>query len=386
VNEIAAKAFFSYAHSDNDREGGRILHLAELIRSEFETLTGTTVEIFTDSAEILWGQSFRTRLDEALQETTFFIPVLTPTYFLREECRKEMRQFVSSAQELGLQQLLLSIRYSEVPGLREDSSDELMAIAAQMQFEPWDDLRLRDESSESYRTGVNRLAKRLVALTRALENEPVRAPTHKGPSIPVDAVKASSSEGEPMGDNVAWDDDEPGIIDIVADLEPAITSWGETITALTPATDTFNTLLTEAAAEMTKANERPNSFAAKIVIARKLSADAEAPVAEIERLSKEYSIGLTRLDRGIRGLLGLISENENNDPEDVKGFVSSLRNMVESSKTAASQLGTAADAARETSKLSRDLRPVFRRYESAVRNVIDGQPIISGWDDLLDGL
>ena len=41
--ETVAKAFLSYAHSDNEREGGRILNLAKLIREEFESLTGTTI-------------------------------------------------------------------------------------------------------------------------------------------------------------------------------------------------------------------------------------------------------------------------------------------------------------------------------------------------------
>ena len=77
--QTVAKAFLSYAHADNEREGGRILRLGELIRNEFETLTGSTIEIFTDKAEILWGHDFRRRLNEAMQETTFFIPVLTPT-------------------------------------------------------------------------------------------------------------------------------------------------------------------------------------------------------------------------------------------------------------------------------------------------------------------
>lgn len=72
--EIAAHAFLSYAHEDNEREGGRILRLAKFIENEFQTLTGTKISIFTDKAEIKWGQDFRAQLDEALQETTFSFP------------------------------------------------------------------------------------------------------------------------------------------------------------------------------------------------------------------------------------------------------------------------------------------------------------------------
>ena len=381
--EIAAHAFLSYAHEDNEREGGRILRLAKFIENEFQTLTGTKISIFTDKAEIKWGQDFRAQLDEALQETTFFIPILTPTYFLRDECRKEMSQFVSSAKALGLEELLLSIRYIPVLDMLEGSADEWKDVAARMQYEPWENLRLDEEDSSTYRRGVNRLALRLIELTRELEAKPVVAPTsasQEGASSPRTKPTTTATAGN---EEDTADDDAPGPLDLVADLQPAIEEWGTTLTAITPATARFNGVVTAASERMSAANLAPSSFAAKVVVARQLAQELEGPLADIESLSKEYSTKLLRLDPGMRALLGMIVESDE-DAEDIKKFIESIQGMVEGALTAASSIREAADSAQTVGKLSRDIRPAFRRYETAMRNVADGSALIEGWQPLLD--
>lgn len=386
--EVVARAFLSYAHEDNEREGGRILHLADLIRREFESLTGATIQIFTDSAEILWGQDFRARLSESIQETTFFIPVLSPTYFMRDECRSELRQFVTSASSLGLEQLLLSIRYFQVPDLREGSSDELKDIAARMQFEPWDSYRLLDESGERYRTAVNKLATRLVQLTENLEGTaPLIGRAHRSGGAlitPRTVLREAGIEKHPVksiedGDE---EDDAPGLIDLVSDVEPAIADWSETVTKLGPATQVFNDLVAAATAEMAAANSRPNSFAAKIVVSKKLAADAEEPLATIEQLSKEYSVGLIRVDPALRALLQMVDAQPAS--KETTTFVNSIQSLIDNAIDAAEKIRTAAEAAKKNSGMSRDLRPILRRFETALRNVADGTSTIQDWQPLID--
>lgn len=407
--EVLAKAFLSYAHADNDREGGRILRLADHIRAEFETLTGATIQIFTDNAEILWGQDFRRRLDESLQETTFFIPVLTPTYFLREECRKEMSQFVASASALGLKELLLSIRYIPVPDLREGSADDLKAVAARMQYEPWDALRLLEESAADHRQAVHRLATRLVQLTQDLESgtsdgsgaSPVPGAAlvaeTSGPHYPADERPTKGDEPEETeappevevvddgNDEDAEDeDDEPGLLDLIEEIQPATAEWGETIRALPIVTTAFNEKFADASARMNASSSGPNAFAIKIQIARQLAKDVEPELAELERLSKEYSKGLLRLDPAIRALFELTELTDGPDAaEQLAGMKTGLRTLIESARTAHDGTVRAADAARDNAKLLRDLRPVLRRFETAMRNVADGFVFIQAWEPLV---
>ncbi|WP_157962583.1 toll/interleukin-1 receptor domain-containing protein [Homoserinimonas sp. OAct 916] len=397
--EIVAKAFLSYAHADNEREGGRVLKIAEQIRSEFETLTGTSIEIFTDKAEILWGQDFRARLNEALQETTFFIPILTPTYFLRDECRKEMRQFITSASALGLDQLLLSIRYTPVPDLREGSTDELKDLAARMQFESWDGLRLLDESSTQYRMAINRLATRLVELTQRLESsgrdgsEVVSGARLISVSLTAEAGKAQTPAQDVAEEVQQYpeeadesvdeeDEDAPGLIDVIADVEPAMEEWRKTMEMIGPATERFNTVIGAATEKMDAANSRPNSFAAKIAIARSMARDAEAPLVEIETLSKDYSTALLRVDVGVQALLKLASSQSST--HDVDSFISSLQGLIQAGRDSTTSVRSAADIAKANAGLSRDIRPVLRRFETALRNIADGMSIMDGWQDSID--
>ncbi|RDV46937.1 hypothetical protein DOE76_00620 [Leifsonia sp. ku-ls] len=371
MTEVSAKAFLSYARADNEREGGRIVRLAQKIREEYETLTGTTIEIFVDSAEIRWGEDFRSRLDEALQQTAFFIPVLTPTYFLREECRKEMKAFVTSASALGLDALLLSVRYVPVPDMVEDSADELKATAARMQFESWDHLRLADENSAEYRAAVNRLAARLVELVARLEVTPSVAPAE------------ALVEAFPAAEGAENRDDAPGTIDLLAELEPALEEWGSTLTEFPPTIGEINQLFVNATAEMEAANGSPKSFAAKVRISHELALAAEEPLTRLEALSKRYVTQLSDLDPRMRAFLSVAAQA---DPEERAAALASMRQLVDASAEASVGFTTAADAARANSGVSRDLRPVLRRFETATRNVIDAQSLIASWGEVIDKL
>ena len=109
-----AAGFWSYAHTDNKSALGEILRLADQIKSEYDLLTGREFELFVDQDDIVWGQEWRDRINSGLLKATFFIPVITPRYFQRPECRNELQQFTSQATSLGLQEFLLPILFSEV--------------------------------------------------------------------------------------------------------------------------------------------------------------------------------------------------------------------------------------------------------------------------------
>lgn len=398
--EIAAKVFWSYAHADNERERGRILRLAELLRAEYEMLTGATIQIFTDRAEIAWGDDFRQKLDQALQETAFFIPVLTPTYFLRDECRKEMSQFVRSASGLGLEQLLLSIHYIPVADLTEESTDELKAVAARMEHEPWVEMRLKGEDSEEHRTSVNRLAMRLVDLTMRLESddrEPAPSGALGSPGVQVSPSRnerplvtdGSASTSAPdiaeRNENVtpAAQEDPPGLIDLVADAQPAMTEWAATLSDLAPVAERFNQKFQAATQRMNQVGNGADAYARRILVARELAEEIQPELSDLERLSKDYSAGLIRIDSTIRAVYELVNLSSPQDSVVLKATLkASLSGLIDNSKVAMEGLKGAAEAARENAKLSRDLRPVLRRYETAMRNMIDASAIIEEWQSL----
>jgi hypothetical protein len=107
--------FWSYAHGDNELDGGAVLELARLIAAEYNLISGEPLELFVDQRSIAWGENWRERIDSSLAQTTFFIPIVTPRYFTRPECRRELLEFAAKANSLGAEELLLPILYVDVP-------------------------------------------------------------------------------------------------------------------------------------------------------------------------------------------------------------------------------------------------------------------------------
>jgi hypothetical protein len=126
--------FWSYARADDEAEGGRITRLARRVQTEYALITGEEIDVFLDRDDLEWGVEWKRRIDAALLGTAFFIPVLTPRYFSRPECRRELLTFVGHAASLGVNELLLPLLYVDVPDLSPDSDDEAIALIARMQI------------------------------------------------------------------------------------------------------------------------------------------------------------------------------------------------------------------------------------------------------------
>lgn len=161
--------FWSYVRADDENDGGSIVRLADRVMDEYALLSGDSLRLFVDR-DLEWGDEWKRRIDQALQETTFFIPVITPRYFKSDECRRELVKFKSASEEFGVEQLLLPIYYIEVPDIEDEQpTDALMAYVKSAQRVDLRELRLNNESDAAYRTMVNSLASRLLKIATETE-------------------------------------------------------------------------------------------------------------------------------------------------------------------------------------------------------------------------
>lgn len=87
----ASQGFWSYVHADDQAEGERISRLARDVSAQFEMLTGEPITLFLDKDAIRWGEDWRATIDTSLASVAFFIPVMTPRYFMSAECRREFQ-------------------------------------------------------------------------------------------------------------------------------------------------------------------------------------------------------------------------------------------------------------------------------------------------------
>ena len=74
-------AFLSYTRFDDQHDGGKITEFCKRLVNTVQAVTGASFRIFQDVGGIGLGQHWPGKLDEMLDETRFFIPVLTPSYF-----------------------------------------------------------------------------------------------------------------------------------------------------------------------------------------------------------------------------------------------------------------------------------------------------------------
>ena len=246
-------------------------------------ITGDQFDLFLDKEDLEWGDHWRSAIDENVAERMCFVAVMTPSYFRSAECRRELTLFIQSAKKLGLDELLLPLYYVETPVLEEDAEDELVQKIRQFQREEWRDLRLSESSSEPYRRGVNRLARRLACANKRAE----------------EAASAARSEDEP-----AAEEDDPGererpaegTLDQLATMEAALPEWESTMQEISAETKGIGAMLEAAAGELTR--HAGSTFKHKRAIVRKLAGRMERPVNSLQ-LSRPSScqalMALTRV-------------------------------------------------------------------------------------------
>lgn len=158
--------FFSYARSDDESENGRISELRKKLETELRILSGDTWEVFQDIEDIEVGQQWRTRLAEGLDKSTFFVAILTPTYFKRPFCRAEISEFIERENALGHGDLLFPILYLQTAVLIDSTyrnSDQLALMVADRQCDDWTQLRNISLKSAKARDRVNQLARAILS-------------------------------------------------------------------------------------------------------------------------------------------------------------------------------------------------------------------------------
>ncbi|MCF3139135.1 toll/interleukin-1 receptor domain-containing protein [Paenarthrobacter sp. AR 02] len=158
------EAFWSYTHEDDDRMSGYVRRLAQQIANEYAVSSGNDLQIFLDRNSLSWGEAWRTKIGDALGTAPFFIAVVTPKFVKSPECRRELLTFVGESTSRGFAKLLLPILLINVPDMREDSDDEVLALLARTQYVDWTKYRLMGEGAPEVLTAVNQLALRIMQL------------------------------------------------------------------------------------------------------------------------------------------------------------------------------------------------------------------------------
>ena len=159
----------SYVHSDD--KYGRLTEFLERLSDEVRVQIGEEFLIFQDRKDILWGQNWKKRIEESLDEVTFLVPIITPSFFNSQYCRRELERFLERERELKRDDLILPIYYVDCPLLNDKekrAGDELAQAIADHQYADadWRDLRFEPFTSPQVGKTLEKLA---VQIRDALE-------------------------------------------------------------------------------------------------------------------------------------------------------------------------------------------------------------------------
>jgi hypothetical protein len=354
---LGAGGFWGYVHVDDDQDHGRIRRLATAVKNEYSLITGQDLELFVDH-DIAWGEEWKARIDNALSATTFFIPIVTPRYFTSSECRRELLTFAGHARSLGRAELLMPIYYVTVPVLEggEDPDDEAVALVKAMQWVDWRKLRLEAEDSPAYREEVHRLAGRLAEISASI------------------TVREEEARELPRAE--AGDDD-PGVVELVAEAEPAMLRFTEALEQLGPEMSAVGDIADAWSPRLERAAAKGAGPA--LLVFRGLANDLDAPAGRIHELGARWASELVTIDPAVLSLIRLAEAGYWSDAES-REFFSAIHEMKHAADEALAELRGLVSVIDQTGELSRDLRRPRKRMKEGLRSILDGQAILDEWD------
>lgn len=93
--------FWSYSRQDDELSFGKLSQLRKLLMAEVQQQFGRErVQIFQDAETISHGAEWEGEIRQSLEDSTFFIPIITPNFIQSEWCSREVSLFFEREQRL----------------------------------------------------------------------------------------------------------------------------------------------------------------------------------------------------------------------------------------------------------------------------------------------
>jgi parallel beta-helix repeat protein len=154
----------SYVRFDDSHEDGQLSAFRERLAGEIRIQTGREFPIFQDRNDIAWGQNWRQRIEQALDEVTLLLVVVTPGLFQSPACREEVARFRERERKLGRGDLILPVYYVAARQMDDPDTrrtDTLASLLWSRQYADWRDLRFEPLTSPVVRKSIAALATRM---------------------------------------------------------------------------------------------------------------------------------------------------------------------------------------------------------------------------------
>lgn len=367
-----ATAFWSYAHADD--EEGQIRRLKEKLDLTYKRHRGEALASFFDRTgkhKIEWGEEWRSKINTTIFGTTFFIPVISPSYLKSSMCRDEFDEFVEKAKTSDLEELVMPILWVPVYPETEDEQ-RIFDAARTRQWVDWTSIRKLDESSSEYRSLIDEMGERLAHAARKVA---------KKPEVVVEADSGSDpAEGADKlgGSEAASTEEPPGLIDLFAEtakLGPLMSSHMQAA---------FDAIREMQTTTTTIEPIHPNASAGQRLFFYKRVANEITPYAErFEREANEAEDVARLLDKTIFDIADILKDPHLRRATDYDQNLDRLNELPAVVRAQLGDINTVRSQVSRLGRLSRDLRPPVAAMERGFDSLDAIFQLVDGWVEAL---
>lgn len=362
--------FWSYVHDDDQASFGKIVQLGRDLKLQYEMITGTSVDLFVDRDSLEWGDAWESVIHSHLGKVAFFIPVITPAYFKSVACRTEIERFAERTSIEGLKGLLLPILW--VPSRELDdaaSSDPLVQVVKDRQWEDWTSLRHEARGSSAYSRTLEKMAERIRRANEAADRA-------ESASLVVNEPNESPEE--------ASEDD--GRLDKLAKMEQSVGLWIEDLGVVGGGLKEMGSIAEARTAAMAT-DPRAKSFAGRLSLVREVARELQVPADQIEEAGAAFAIKVSTVDEGVRIIIDSAPDEIASDPEAAEkfdAFFEQLRGLDDVTTTVDTQLSGFIDSIAPLQKHSRDFKKPVQAATAGVTRIRAAIGIIHDWISLIE--
>jgi flagellar biosynthesis GTPase FlhF len=135
--------FFSYSREDDEGFKGMLSALRDGIQRELGAQLGRskrTFRLWQDQEAIAPGRLWETEIKRAVEQSVFFIPIVTPRAVNSEYCQFEFEAFLARERTLGRSDLVFPILYIAVPALEDEAqwrNHPVLSAIGRRQYVDW---------------------------------------------------------------------------------------------------------------------------------------------------------------------------------------------------------------------------------------------------------
>jgi TIR domain len=160
--------FFSYSREDDESYKGRLSALREGIQDELGAQLGrskTSFRLWQDKEAIAPGKLWQSEIKTAVEQSVFFIPIVTPRAVNSDYCKFEFEAFLAREHALGRADLVFPILYVPVPALANEAqwrNHPVLSAIARRQYVDWQTFRYSDVDTPAPRETIARFCRKIV--------------------------------------------------------------------------------------------------------------------------------------------------------------------------------------------------------------------------------